>query len=76
MKSPLIRLSHERPMRCPLCDALLGANEMGVRSHFRRHLRDLGGKLLDNPHTTFLKFLGPEYWRTSMFRDYAKRHMA
>ncbi len=74
MKSPLIRLSHERPMRCPLCDARIGGNEMGIRAHLRRHLRELTGKL-EMPHTTFLKFLGSEYWRTSIFEDYARKHM-
>lgn len=74
MKSPLIRLSHERPMRCPLCDALLGANQMGVRSHFRRHLRELEGRPLAKPHTVFFQFLGAEYWRTSIFLEYMSNH--
>ena len=75
MKSPLIRLFHERPKRCPLCDAMLGANEMGVRAHFRWHLRHLDGKPLEKPHTVFFQFLGAEYWRTSIFREYAARNM-
>lgn len=73
--SPLLRLMHERAKRCPLCDALLGANEMGVRSHLRRHLRELDGKPLAQPHTVFLGFLGPQYWRTSIFQEYAKRNL-
>ena len=75
MKSPLIRLTHERPKRCPLCDALLGGNEMGMRSHFRRHLRDLEGQPLKTPHMVFFQFLGAEYWRTSIFTEYASKHM-
>jgi hypothetical protein len=74
--SPIARFNSERPVRCPICEAKLGGNEMGLRSHLRRHLRELGTDKLDLPHTVFLQFLGMEYWRTSIFEDYAKKYMA
>lgn len=73
--SSIDALAHQRPIRCPLCDARLGPNEMGIRSHLRRHLREMGEEDLKSPHTVFFQFLGSEYWRTSIFVEYARKHM-
>jgi len=54
--------------RCPICNAVLASGDMGRRSHLRRHLRR--GDRFDLPHTTFYRFLGPNYYLTSVFAEY------